>query len=109
MRVPRIRPLGHRRHALLPDLGRGLDGLLEGVVKRDRVGERPRVSPGEAHVAQVVDGHSRADDDDALVAQRGDGLTQPVVRVRVLVLEQADLDERAVERVRLGVEGDVET
>jgi len=56
-----------------------------------------------------VDGHSRADDDDALVAQRGDGLTQPVVRVRVLVLEQADLDERAVERVRLGVEGDVET
>lgn len=50
-------------------------------------------------------GHAGANDDDAFVAQRSHGLSEPVVRVGVLVRVQAYLNQRNVERIFLGIEG----
>jgi hypothetical protein len=55
-----------------------------------------------------VDRHAGANDDDVVVAEGGDGLAEAVVGVRVLAVEQRDLNERAVERVLFGTEGYVE-
>ena len=108
MRLPRIPPLRHPRHQNLPLRRVRLDRDLERLVKRHGVGERRRVAPRPPQVAQVVHRHARADNDDAFVAERGDGLAEAVVRVRVLVVEQRDLHQRAGERVAGRGEGDVE-
>ena len=108
MRLPRVRALGNSGHASLPLGRRRLNGLLQRLVKRHGVRQRGGLAPRLAQVPQIMDRHARADDDDVLVAQRGDGLAQAVVGIRVLIVEQADLHERHAEGVLLGVDGDVE-
>ena len=54
-----------------------------------------------------MNGHAGANDDDVLVSERGNGLAKAVVGVRVLVVEERDLDQWDGERVLLGAEGDV--
>lgn len=68
-------------HLVLPlgDVG-DLNGLFERVVEADCVRHGTRII---AHVVEVVDRHARADDDDAFVAEGGEGGAEAVVSVRV--------------------------
>ena len=108
MRLLCIRSLCDLAHLFLPHRRIGLGRLLERIVKRNSIGKRLGPAGGEPHVPQVVDRHSRPDDDDALVAERRHGPAEPVMRIRVLRVEERDLHQRAAERVGLGREGDVE-
>ena len=47
--------------------------------------------------------HSRDDDLDTFVPQRGDCLTEGVMLIRVVAVEQAHLDDRDFEWVGLGI------
>lgn len=49
--------------------------------------------------------HATNDDQDALVPERRHRLPQPVMRVGVVAVEQADLHDRHLQRVGLRVEG----
>ena len=70
MSLSRVRALNRLRHPDLALRRRDLDHLLERLVERYRVRHRRRVAPRAHHVAQVVHGHARPDNHDALVPQR---------------------------------------
>lgn len=94
MRLPGITPLHHLRQLRLTLLARPhVDhGVLERRIERFGVLERARGHHCKSEVAEVVDGHARADDYDALGAQLGHGLAELVVLVGVFVPEEGDLD-----------------
>ena len=67
-----------------------------GKRKRERGCVRHRSaggSPCGAEVAEVVDGHARGDEEDAVVAEAFEGLAQAVVLVRVFAVVQRDLHD----------------
>lgn len=105
MSLMRIRSLRHFSHQRLSLGGRSLHGGFERIVERGDVRQGSRRVEGEAHVAQVVDGHSGADNDDVLIAKRCDGLAQAVVLIYVWAVVLAHLHDGDVEGVFIRVEG----
>lgn len=100
-----VRAATHLGHFLLPLVDASLDGLFKGVIKAHGVGQRFRPA---VHVMEIMHGHAGADDDDALVAESGDGAAEAVVGVRVLGTEERGLDDGHAEGVLVRVESDVE-
>lgn len=104
MSLASVRPLCHLGQLRL-SLARGcLHGRLECFIERDHVRQGLRGAVREAHVAQVVDRHAGADDDDVLVAQSGHGLAEAVVLVYVRAGVLAYLNDGDVEGVLFGME-----
>ena len=57
-----------------------------------------------AHLSKVVTCHARANNNDALVTERGYCSAQRIMLIRVLVMIQTDLYQGYIERVLLGME-----
>lgn len=91
MSLPGIWPVQQVGHGFLPLGGCGRDGLLERLVETGSVWQRLWAAKRKAHVAQIVDRHARHDDEDILLAETGHSLSELVVLIRVLGVEEGHL------------------
>jgi hypothetical protein len=80
-------------------------GGLESLVERFHVRQGLRAVEREVQVAEVMHRHAGADDEDVLVPQDRDGLSETVVQVYVLAVILAYLHYRDIEGVLFGMEG----
>lgn len=75
-------------HGLLSFRRRLRDSVLQSLVKASSVRHWLGVAPSELQVAQVVDCHSRYNDQDILIAELGHRLSELVVLSSILGVEQ---------------------
>lgn len=104
MSLSGIWPFDCLRHAGLSICRCCLGDFLEVLVERYRIRLRLQIALGLEIIPQVVDGHPGTDDDDVLIAQRLHRLPQLVVHIGVFIMIYADLHQRDVQGILLGVE-----
>lgn len=105
MSLARIRSLHQLCHGLLPLGWRGRDRVLESLVEANRIWHRSRTTKRKSQVAQVVHCHPRYNDQDVIFAETRDRLTESVVLVRVLGVEERDLHNRNIQWVGFRLKG----
>lgn len=75
-------------HSLLSFRRRLRDSVLQSLVKACSVRHWLGVAPSELQITQVVDCHTRYNDQDIIIAQLGHRLSESVVLGRILGVEQ---------------------
>lgn len=78
------------------------DCVFEGLVKAHRVGQWFSRAQ-ESHVTQIVNCHARCDDLNVVIAKLRQGLTEAVMLDGVLRVEERNLHNWDVQRIRLGI------
>lgn len=100
-RVWSFQQLGHR---CLPLLRRLFHRALQRLVEGYRVRHWTRLPHCSPHVSQVVDRHAGHDDLDTFIAKTLHCLTEFVVLIWIIAIEQAHLHDWHIERILLRIE-----
>lgn len=93
MRLAGIRSLKQISHSLLPLSRRSGHSFLKRLIETNSVRQRTRITKCKPHIAEVVDCHSRDNDEDVVLAEAGHCLPETVVLNWVFGVEEGDLDD----------------
>ena len=103
MCLPCVRPFEQLRHSRFPSLRWPGHSVLEGFIEAGSIRHWLRACSCIAEIPKIVDSHAGHYDEDVLVAEVRDCLTETVMLVRIIEGKERNLNNRHAERVTIRI------